>query len=326
MSGGRVGASMDLAQAAMQSPSLLYTSFGASEGAKLSSLSASNRGQSDVTTSLPIAPTTLGTSCAISTQQNEANTPVRFKTAPYTDQNSVIFEPNDEVPYISLDEFLSTDSEDLKTAQQDLCVRLASEKSQRQYEPVILQQTLPHQIESGTKLEKVLPMRNSPLTPSPSSSSSHDNEEEMGYVQAPPQHFSIYRSRQIHQQSPLQLNSGNRRLSVSSPGAVTDGSDEELFANSNEDVSKGGRRRSKKPVPDEKKDETYWRRRHKNNIAAKRSREARRMKETELTKRAALLEVEHDKLRNDLDAALRENNELKLRLSKYEDLSSLKLK
>lgn len=87
----------------------------------------------------------------------------------------------------------------------DLCVRLASEKSQRQYEPVILQQTLPHQIESGTKLEKVLPMRNSPLTPSPSSSSSHDNEEEMGYVQAPPQHFSIYRSRQIHQQSPLQV-------------------------------------------------------------------------------------------------------------------------
>lgn len=78
---------------------------------------------------------------------------------------------------------------------------------------------------------------------------------------------------------------------------MTDGSDEELFANSNEDVSKGGRRRSKKPVPDEKKDETYWRRRHKNNIAAKRSREARRMKETELTKRAALLEVEHDKLR-----------------------------
>ena len=56
-------------------------------------------------------------------------------------------------------------------------------------------------------------------------------------------------------------------------------------------------RRSKKPVPDEKKDETYWKRRHKNNMAAKRSREARRMKETDLSKRASVLEMEHDQLK-----------------------------
>ena len=62
-------------------------------------------------------------------------------------------------------------------------------------------------------------------------------------------------------------------------------------------AQKEAARRSKKPVPDEKKDETYWKRRHKNNMAAKRSREARRMKETDLSKRASVLEMEHDQLK-----------------------------
>ena len=56
-------------------------------------------------------------------------------------------------------------------------------------------------------------------------------------------------------------------------------------------------RRSKKPVPDAKKDESYWRRRQKNNMAAKRSREARRQKESELNQKANILELEHDQLK-----------------------------
>lgn len=114
---------------------------------------------------------------------------------------------------------------------------------------------------------------------------------------------------------------------------MTDGSDEDNRSNHSSEAgcfksktgAKRSSRRSKKPVPDEKKDETYWRRRQKNNMAAKRSREARRQKESELTKRATILELEHEKLSTDLDLALRENNELKLRLSKYEDVSDFHL-
>ena len=85
---------------------------------------------------------------------------------------------------------------------------------------------------------------------------------------------------------------------------MTEGSDEELEMQSSVHTGppmtleqKEAARRSKKPVPDEKKDETYWKRRHKNNMAAKRSREARRMKETDLSKRASVLEMEHDQLK-----------------------------
>ncbi|NXU64455.1 TEF factor, partial [Horornis vulcanius] len=39
-------------------------------------------------------------------------------------------------------------------------------------------------------------------------------------------------------------------------------------------------------VPDEQKDEKYWTRRKKNNVAAKRSRDARRLKENQITIRA----------------------------------------
>ena len=88
------------------------------------------------------------------------------------------------------------------------------------------------------------------------------------------------------------------RLSSTSP--VSEVSDEDNASPMHMDGGRAGkdsRRRSKKPVPDEKKDETYWRRRHKNNLAAKRSREARRQKETDLTKKATLLEMEHDKLK-----------------------------
>lgn len=44
-------------------------------------------------------------------------------------------------------------------------------------------------------------------------------------------------------------------------------------------------------------DEKYWHRRKKNNIAAKRSRDARRLKENQITVRAAFLERENMALR-----------------------------
>ncbi|XP_051530297.1 TEF transcription factor, PAR bZIP family member a isoform X2 [Myxocyprinus asiaticus] len=50
-------------------------------------------------------------------------------------------------------------------------------------------------------------------------------------------------------------------------------------------------------VPEEQKDEKYWQRRKKNNIAAKRSRDARRLKENQITVRAAFLERENTALR-----------------------------
>lgn len=45
-------------------------------------------------------------------------------------------------------------------------------------------------------------------------------------------------------------------------------------------------------VPDDLKDDKYWARRRKNNLAAKRSRDARRMKENQIALRAGYLEKE----------------------------------
>lgn len=53
-------------------------------------------------------------------------------------------------------------------------------------------------------------------------------------------------------------------------------------------------------VPEEQKDEKYWQRRKKNNVAAKRSRDARRLKENQITVRAAFLERENAALRSEV--------------------------
>ena len=70
------------------------------------------------------------------------------------------------------------------------------------------------------------------------------------------------------------------------------------------------RKRNKRAVPAEQKDAKYWNRRLKNNVAARRSREARRMKENQIAMRAAFLESENDFLRRELDAAVRDNRDL----------------
>ncbi|MCJ8738470.1 hypothetical protein PDJAM_G00036360 [Pangasius djambal] len=53
-------------------------------------------------------------------------------------------------------------------------------------------------------------------------------------------------------------------------------------------------------VPEDQKDDKYWQRRKKNNIAAKRSRDARRLKENQITVRAAFLERENMALREEV--------------------------
>ena len=67
-------------------------------------------------------------------------------------------------------------------------------------------------------------------------------------------------------------------------------------------------------VPDEAKDNKYWARRRKNNMAAKRSRDARRMKENQIAMRACYLEKESVALRVELERMQKENILLKEQL------------
>lgn len=71
-------------------------------------------------------------------------------------------------------------------------------------------------------------------------------------------------------------------------------------------------------VPDDLKDEKYWARRHKNNYAAKRSRDARRVKENQIALRAAFLEKENSCLRDEMNKLRKENAKLKSKVAKYE--------
>ncbi|KAJ1173950.1 hypothetical protein NDU88_005774 [Pleurodeles waltl] len=71
-------------------------------------------------------------------------------------------------------------------------------------------------------------------------------------------------------------------------------------------------------TPEEMKDEKYWSRRKKNNVAAKRSRDARRLKENQITVRAAFLEKENTALRTEVAELRKEMGKCKSILCKYE--------
>lgn len=75
-------------------------------------------------------------------------------------------------------------------------------------------------------------------------------------------------------------------------------------------------------VPDACKDERYWMRRNKNNIAAKRSREARRIKENQIALRAAFLEKENNALKDEVNKIKEENVNLQKKLSQYEQVGN----
>lgn len=74
-------------------------------------------------------------------------------------------------------------------------------------------------------------------------------------------------------------------------------------------------------VPEDCKDEKYWQRRKKNNVAAKRSRDARRIKENQIALRAAFLEKQTENLKDELEKMKKENQKLKAMLAKYENKS-----
>jgi len=85
------------------------------------------------------------------------------------------------------------------------------------------------------------------------------------------------------------------------------------------------RKRKKNYVPDEAKDDKYWENRIKNNVAARRSREARRLKENQIALRAAYLEKENRLLKQELEDVeflnsklATERDILKMKLAKYE--------
>lgn len=64
-------------------------------------------------------------------------------------------------------------------------------------------------------------------------------------------------------------------------------------------------RGEKKAIPDEQKDERYYERRKRNNLAAKKSRDQRKMREDAIAMRASFLEKENAVLRTQV-LALRE--------------------
>lgn len=63
------------------------------------------------------------------------------------------------------------------------------------------------------------------------------------------------------------------------------------------------RKRPKVFVAPEQKDEKYWDTRAKNTVAARRSREARRLKENQIALRAAFLEKENGSLKREMESA-----------------------
>lgn len=65
-------------------------------------------------------------------------------------------------------------------------------------------------------------------------------------------------------------------------------------------------------------DDKYWQRRKKNNLAAKRSRDARRLKENQITVRAGFLERENAALRTEVAELRKECGRYKNFVSRYE--------
>lgn len=264
----------------------------------------------------------------------------------YSDPDEL--ELNPSIQYVTLEEFFDDKSSEVGTStvnQEELSSTLQSLEAEgnviahqqcstpQQIVHHTDQVPQTHQVVQVTSAQaipnsKASQMPSSPLTPSPSSTSSQDYDlnhlDESHYKFPTGVHNSISTKRSANH--PAELNfreSMISRVPTSPPGS--EGTDDEMYPQDYSLPRKEARRRSKKPVPDEKKDDVYWRRRLKNNIAAKRSREARRQKEGELSKKAAMLEIQHEALKTALEHARKMNDELRIRLSKYEDVSGLKV-
>lgn len=235
------------------------------------------------------------------------------------------------VQYVTLEEFFD-DKTDLlsNTTNQEITETLKSLENPPDHQTVIQVPHIQVPAQAGQNNQKSSQMHDSsPLTPSPSSTSSQDydlnNLDNDEYKLPNGLQNSILKRSTANNSDQLNFREDMISRVPSSPPGSGEGSDEEMYPQDYSMSRKEVRRRSKKPVPDEKKDETYWRRRLKNNIAAKRSREARRHKESELTKKATVLEMQHEALKSALEHARKMNEELRMRLSKYEDVQNLKV-
>ena len=82
--------------------------------------------------------------------------------------------------------------------------------------------------------------------------------------------------------------------------------------------SGSGRKKRKLSTMEDSKDDRYWERRRKNNMAAKRSRDARRAKENQIAMKAGFFERENKVLTQELGKARAEIHLLRERLCKYE--------
>jgi len=88
------------------------------------------------------------------------------------------------------------------------------------------------------------------------------------------------------------------------------------------------RKKRKSYVSPDRKDEKYWEKRGKNNVAARRSREARRLKENQISLRTAFLEQQNSSLKSALTSMTEKNEKLSQekkalieKLKKYESVS-----
>lgn len=79
------------------------------------------------------------------------------------------------------------------------------------------------------------------------------------------------------------------------------------------------RKRRKQFVPDEMKNSKYWQKRNVNNQAAKRSREARRLKENQIAMRARFLEEENNALKLEVEELKKENGDLRVMMQTLEE-------
>merc|ERR1719233_2729276 len=79
------------------------------------------------------------------------------------------------------------------------------------------------------------------------------------------------------------------------------------------------RKRRKQFVPDEMKNSKYWQKRNVNNQAAKRSREARRLKENQIAMRARFLEEENNALKLEVEELKKENGDLRQMMQVLEE-------
>ena len=117
-------------------------------------------------------------------------------------------------------------------------------------------------------------------------------------------------------QSVIAVDTGKEKHKTVSRRLSSSNSDCSFLESRRSNINKGSKPRSqRKPV--EVKDARYWKKREKNNLAAKKSREAKQRQELSIQKKASLLEIENSRLQLELSCLRQENKKLKRLASVY---------